>query len=96
MKIRAMAMMILLGGCAIGFAYQASAQNAVGGPKKQIAVGGAAKQTSPVVPASKGVTTAGGAAKQTSPVVPANKGVATTNSSPSKCPTGSCAVKGAK
>jgi hypothetical protein len=61
---------------AFTFACQASAQNAVGGPKKQIAVGGAAKQTSPVVPA--------------------NKGVATANSSPSKCPTGSCAVKGAK
>ena len=40
------------------FAYQASAQNAVGGPKKPVAVGGAAKQTSPVVPASKGVSTA--------------------------------------
>ena len=40
------------------FAYQASAQNAVGGPKKPVAVGGAAKQTSPVVPANKGVTTA--------------------------------------
>ena len=40
------------------FAYQASAQNAVGGPKKPVTVGGAAKQTSPVVPASKGVSTA--------------------------------------
>ncbi len=40
------------------FAYQASAQNAVGGPKKPVAVGGAAKQSSPVVPASKGVSTA--------------------------------------
>jgi hypothetical protein len=36
----------------------ASAQNAVGGPKKQIAVGGAAKQNSPVVPANKGGSTA--------------------------------------
>ena len=40
------------------FVYQASAQNAVGGPKKPVAVGGAAKQTSPVMPASKGVSTA--------------------------------------
>jgi hypothetical protein len=40
------------------FAYQASAQNAVGGPKKPVAIGGAAKQTSPVMPASKGVSTA--------------------------------------
>ena len=58
------------------FVYQASAQNAVGGPKKPVAVGGAAKQTSPVVPASKGVTAA--------------------SSSPSKCSSGACAVKGAK
>jgi uncharacterized low-complexity protein len=40
------------------FAYQASAQNAVGGPKKPVAVGGATKQTSPVVPTSKSVSTA--------------------------------------
>ena len=32
----------------------ASAQNALGGPKKPTAVGGAAKQNSPVVPANKG------------------------------------------
>jgi hypothetical protein len=36
----------------------ASAQNAVGGPKKQSTVGGAAKQNSPVVPANKGGSTA--------------------------------------
>jgi hypothetical protein len=35
----------------------ASAQNAVGGPKKQSIVGGAAKQNSPVVPANKGGST---------------------------------------
>jgi hypothetical protein len=54
----------------------ASAQNAVGGPKKPVAVGGAAKQNSPVVPANKGGSNA--------------------VSPPSKCPTGTCAVKGPK
>jgi hypothetical protein len=39
---------------AFTLSYPASAQNAVGGPKKPIAVGGAAKQNSPVVPANKG------------------------------------------
>ena len=36
----------------------ACAQNAVGGPKKQVVVGGAAKHTSPVIPANKGGSTA--------------------------------------
>jgi hypothetical protein len=61
---------------ALAFADPASAQNAVGGPKKPIAVGGAAKQNSPVMPA--------------------NKGGSSVVSTPSKCPTGSCVVKGAK
>ena len=65
-------LVIILG----AFAQPVFAQNAVGGPKKQIAVGGAAKQTSPVVPANKGGAPAG--------------------SSPTKCPTGTCVVKGAK
>jgi hypothetical protein len=41
--------------------YPASAQNAVGGPKKPVAIGGAAKQTSPVVPANKGGSNANSA-----------------------------------
>ncbi len=45
-----MAVVVLLG----AFADPASAQTALGGPKKPIAVGGAAKQNSPVVPANKG------------------------------------------
>jgi hypothetical protein len=73
---RVTALVVVLATIFGAFAHQASAQNAVGGPKKPVAVGGAAKQTSPVVPASKGVTAA--------------------SSSPSKCPSGACAVKGAK
>jgi hypothetical protein len=73
---RVTAFVVVLAAIFGAFGYQASAQNAVGGPKKPVAVGGAAKQASPVVPANKGVTTA--------------------SSSPSKCPTGACAVKHAK
>jgi hypothetical protein len=54
--VRVMALVMVLS--AIAFPNPASAQNAVGGPKKQIAVGGAAKQNSPVVPANKGGSTA--------------------------------------
>ena len=67
-----MALVVVLG----ALPDPASAQNAVGGPKKPVAVGGAAKQNSPVMPA--------------------NKGGSTVVSSPPKCPTGSCAVKGPK
>jgi hypothetical protein len=45
-----MALVVVLG----ALPDSASAQNAVGGPKKPVAVGGAAKQNSPVVPANKG------------------------------------------
>jgi hypothetical protein len=39
---------------AFALSQPAFAQNALGGPKKPTAVGGAAKQNSPVVPANKG------------------------------------------
>ena len=39
---------------AFALSHSASAQTALGGPKKPTAVGGAAKQNSPVVPANKG------------------------------------------
>jgi hypothetical protein len=55
---RVTALVVVLATIFGAFAYQAFAQNAVGGPKKPVAVGGAAKQTSPVMPASKGVSTA--------------------------------------
>jgi hypothetical protein len=46
------AVLVILGVFALS--HPASAQTAVGGPKKPTAVGGAAKQNSPVVPANKG------------------------------------------
>jgi hypothetical protein len=48
--IRAALVVIL---SAFALSQPASAQNALGGPKKPTAVGGAAKQNSPVVPANK-------------------------------------------
>jgi hypothetical protein len=45
---------VILG--ALALSYPASAQTALGGPKKPTPVGGAAKQNSPVVPANKGGT----------------------------------------
>jgi hypothetical protein len=49
---------MVLGLLASGFHHPASAQSAIGGPKKPTAIGGAAKQSSPVVPTSKGATVA--------------------------------------
>lgn len=43
---------------AFALSHSASAQTALGGPKKPTAVGGAAKQNSPVMPANKGGTNA--------------------------------------
>jgi hypothetical protein len=43
---------------AFALSHPASAQTALGGPKKPTAVGGAAKQNSPVVPVNKGGTNA--------------------------------------
>jgi hypothetical protein len=54
MSTRSMAVMIVVGACVLGLSPMASAQNAVGGPKKPVTVGGAAKQNSPVMPANKG------------------------------------------
>ena len=50
------ALVVILG--AFALSQPASAQNALGGPKKPTVVGGAAKQNSPVVPANKGGTNA--------------------------------------
>jgi hypothetical protein len=57
MRTRSMAVMIVVGACMLGLAPMASAQNAVGGPKKPVTVGGAAKQNSLVMPANKGGAT---------------------------------------
>jgi hypothetical protein len=46
------ALVVILG--AFALSHPVSAQTALGGPKKPTAVGGAAKQNSPVVPANKG------------------------------------------
>jgi hypothetical protein len=72
MTARVMALTMALG--AFASIDPASAQTAVGGPKKQIAVGGAAKQTSPVVPANKGVSTASSAPSKCSTGACAVKG----------------------
>jgi len=105
MKNGAIVILLALGVLVNDFDHPASAQNAIGGPKKQTSVGGAAKQSSPVVPANKGGsisvsqpsqrTSVGGAAKQSSPVVPANKGGSISISQPShpKCPPGTCVAK---
>jgi hypothetical protein len=55
----AMVLAMILGVFAVS--HPASAQNAVGGPKKPVVVGGAAKQNSPVVPANKGGSNANSA-----------------------------------
>jgi hypothetical protein len=68
MKNKAIAILMALGAFGNDFCHPASAQSSVGGPKKQIVVGGAAKQNSPVVPVNKAASIP--AAKENSPVVP--------------------------
>jgi hypothetical protein len=83
MKVRAAFLVMFLGLSAIAPVF---AQNAVGGPKKQGSVGGAVKQTSPVIPASKGGST---------PVAPPPKvsSIPVTPSPQVKCPAPPCAAK---
>jgi len=50
MKVRAVILVMLLG---LSASAPAIAQNAIGGPAKRGALGGAARQSSPVIPASK-------------------------------------------
>ena len=53
MKHAALALTALLAVAGTAFHQAASAQTSVGGPKKPIAVGGPARQTSPVLPSNK-------------------------------------------
>jgi len=97
MKNKAIAILMALGAFGNDFCHPASAQSSVGGPKKQIVVGGAAKQNSPVVPVNKAASIP--AAKQTSPVVPVSKGATISAPSPPphlKCAAGSCVAKGSR
>jgi hypothetical protein len=57
--VRGVVLGVVLGTFAVS--HPASAQNAVGGPKKPVAIGGATKQTSPVVPVNKGGSNASSA-----------------------------------
>ena len=79
-----------------GNGLPASAQTSVGGPKKQIAVGGAARQNSPVLPVNK--TASIPAAKINPPVRPVNKPVTVATVSPKhlKCAAGACVAKGSR
>jgi len=74
--------------------HPAAAQSSIGGPKKQIIVGGAAKQNSPVVPVNKAAAIA--SVKQTAGVPPASQGPSIAASAPPqiKCAPGSCVAKG--
>jgi hypothetical protein len=78
----------VFGGC-----YPAFAQGSVGGPKKQSPLGGAVKQTSPVVPVNKGASVS---------IPPLSKPVSPPSAPPSasashvKCGPGPCLVKGSK
>jgi hypothetical protein len=73
---------MVLGTLAGGFGHSASAQNAVGGPKKPIALGGAVKQTSPVLPVNK----SGSVVVSTPRVAPVSKGSSVAVSSPPVAP----------
>jgi hypothetical protein len=97
MKNGAVAIVLVFAAFGNDFCHPASAQSSVGGPKKQIVVGGAAKQNSPVVPVNKAASIP--AAKQNPPVVPVSKGVTVSASSPPphlKCAAGSCVARGSR
>lgn len=77
--------------------HPASAQTSVGGPKKQVVVGGAATQKSPVVPVNKGVSIP--TAKQTPRLLPVSKAASIPASSPPphlKCAAGACVAKASR
>jgi hypothetical protein len=98
---------MVLGALMSGFYHPARAQSAVGGPKKPNALGGAVKQTSPVVPVNKGGSVVVAAPRvapvkgnsvvvSSPPVAPKGGSVAAatpSNASNAKCMTGPCAEK---
>jgi hypothetical protein len=94
MKYAAIAMVTAFMVFGNGLSHPAAAQTSIGGPKKQIPVGGAARQTSPVLPVNK--TASIPAAKINPPARPANKPVAVAAVSPRhlKCAAGACVAKG--
>jgi hypothetical protein len=107
MNSRAVLTAMVFGALMSGFCRPACGQSAVGGPKKPNVLGGAVKQTSPVVPVNKG----GSVVVSTPPVAPVNKrnsvvvasppvapvikGGSVVASAPSnaKCTSGPCAEK---
>jgi hypothetical protein len=108
MNSRAMLTAMVLGALMSGLCHPACAQSAVGGPKKPNALGGAVKQTSPVVPVNKGgsvvvsaprvapVSKGNSVVVSTPPVVPKGGSVVAatpSNASNAKCTTGPCAEK---
>jgi hypothetical protein len=97
MKNGARVILMVLGALVSDFHHPASAQSSVGGPKKQISVGGAAKQSSPVVPANKG-----GSISISQPSHPISAPAQPISAKPShlisapaqpKCPAGPCVAK---
>jgi hypothetical protein len=97
MKNGARVILMVLGALVSDFHHPASAQSSVGGPKKQISVGGAAKQSSPVVPTNKG-----GSISISQPSHPISAPAQPISAKPShlisapaqpKCPAGPCVAK---
>ena len=85
MKNGAIALVMVVtvfGGC-----YPAFAQGSVGGPKKQSPLGGAVKQTSPVVPVNKGASVS---VPPPSKPVPPPSAPPSTSASHVKCGPGPC------
>jgi hypothetical protein len=77
------------------FGHPAAAQSSVGGPKKQMVVGGAAKQSSPVVPLNKAAAMP---ANKGAAAIPLKKVAAAPGSAPPhlKCAAGSCVAKASR
>ena len=94
MKYAAVAMVTAL--IILGNGLPASAQTAIGGPKKQAPVGGAARQNSLVLPVNK--TASIPAAKINPPPRPVSKPVTVAAISPRhlKCAAGACVAKGSR
>ena len=107
MNSRAMLTAMVLCALMSGFYHPARAQRAVGGPKKPNALGGAVRQTSPVVPVNKGGSVVVAAPRvapvkgnsvvvSSPPVVPKGGSVAAatpSSTSNTKCTSGPCAEK---
>ena len=99
MKNGVIALVIVAAVFGSDFCHPASAQSALGGPQKHNALGGAMKQTSPVLPMNKGgsvAITAPSSRPPPPPPPPPSPPPPSSSALHAKCGPGPCVAKGPK